>query len=424
MKAPPGLSNPSGKVCLLQKSLYGLKQASRQWFAKLTSELISQGYTQSKNDYSLFLKTVGSFITIVAVYVDDILITGNDSQGISQLKSHLDHIFTIKDLGKLHFFLGIEVGYTNSGISLTQTKFTRKLLSHCKIQDLKLAVTPLPQNLKLHQMEDALYHDPTYHRTMVGKMNFLTHTRPDLAFTVQHLSQFLQEPREPHVAALHHALRYIAATVGQGILLNSSGQLILQAFSDSDWAACPNTRRSVTGYVLMLGCSPITWKSKKQSTVSKSSSEAEYRAMYSAASEVAWMVRLLQELQVPTIKPVVLHCDNMSAIHIARKPIYHERTKHIEIDCHFTREKVLEGLIQLTYLPTSSQLADLVSLFFLMAFAWIKHPTEAKIIGYFYVVQIIKQFHLALPWNSQIESSLHHLFEDNSPSQDTLEMNL
>ena len=132
-------------------------------------------------------------------------------------------------------------------------------------------------------------------------------------------------------------MRYIAATEGQGILLNSSGQLTLQAFSDSDWAACPNTRRSVTGYVLMLGSSPITWKSKKQSTVSKSSSEAEYRAMSSAASEVAWMVRLLQELQVPTIKPVVLHCDNMSAIHIARNPIYHERTKHIEIDCHFTR---------------------------------------------------------------------------------------
>ena len=119
MKAPNGLANASGKVCLLQKSLYGLKQASRQWFAKLTSELISQGYSQSKNDYSLFLKTVGSFITIVAVYVDDIIIIRNDSQGISQLKSHLDKVFTIKDLGKLHFFLGIEVGYTNSGISLT-----------------------------------------------------------------------------------------------------------------------------------------------------------------------------------------------------------------------------------------------------------------------------------------------------------------
>ncbi|XP_057526239.1 uncharacterized mitochondrial protein AtMg00810-like [Amaranthus tricolor] len=354
MKAPHGLSNPSGKICLLQKSLYGLKQASRQWFAKLTSELISRGYTQSKNDYSLFLKTA-----MILKVVDDILITGNDSKGISQLKSHLHHIFTIKDLGKLHFFLGIEVGYTTSGISLTQTKYTRELLSHCNIQDLTPTVTPLPQNIKLHQQEGELYHDPTYYRTMVGKMNFLTHTRPDLAFTVQHLSQFLQEPRAPHVAALHHALRYIAATEGQGILLNSSGQLTLQAFSDSDWAACPNTRRSVTGYVLMLGSSPITWKSKKQSTVSKSSSEAEYRAMSSAASEVTWMVRLLQELQVPITKPVILHCDNMSAIHIARNPIYHERTKHIEIDCHFTREKVLEGLIQLTYLPTSSQLADI-----------------------------------------------------------------
>ena len=165
-------------------------------------------------------------------------------------------------------------------------------------------------------------------------------------------------PRLPHVAALVHVLRYVSHTEGQGILLKASTSLTLQAFSDSDWASCPNTRRSITGYVLLLGDSPVSWKSKKQGTVSKSSSEAEYRAMAAAASEVTWLVRLLEEFGITNLKPVTLHCDNQSAIYIGKNPVFHERTKHIEIDCHFTREKVMEGLLQLTYLPTHSQIAD------------------------------------------------------------------
>lgn len=150
-------------------------------------------------------------------------------------------------------------------------------------------------------------------------------------------------------------------TCGQGIILRGKDKLILQAFSDSDWASCPDTRRSVTGYLLLLGNSPICWKSKKQHTVSKSSSEAEYRAMSQAASEVTWVVRLLEELGVNNLQPVTLNCDNQSAIYIAKNPVYHERTKHIEVDCHFTREKVMEGLLQLSYLPTRHPLADILT---------------------------------------------------------------
>jgi len=178
---------------------------------------------------------------------------------------------------------------------------------------------------------------------------------------VQYLSQFLQNPRTPHFTALLHTLSYIQGTITHGILLKASNQLTLQAFSDSDWAACPSTRRSVTGYLILLGTSPISWKSKKQSTVSRSSSEAEYRAMAQAASEITWLVRLLAELGANNLTPVTLHCDNQSALHIARNPVFHERTKHIEIDCHFTREKVLDGLLQLTYMPTKSQLADVLT---------------------------------------------------------------
>ena len=358
MTVPQGVPNPSHKVCKLKKSLYGLKQASRQWFAKLVGELTSQGFYQSKNDYSLFIKRDGSHTTYAAVYVDDVILTCSYPSSIAALKHHLHTTFGIKDLGVLQYFLGIEVCYLPEGVLLSQKKFASELLTDCGLDVSKKAVTPLPVNLKLQALEGDLLSNPEAYRSLVGKLNFLTSTRPDLSFTVQSLSQFMHAPRTSHWEALHHTLRYLSHTSGQGILLRATDTLSLQAFSDSDWASCSDSRRSVTGYILLLGNSPISWKSKKQGTVSKSSSEAEYRAMASAASEVAWTVRLLEELGVQKLKHVTLYCDNQSALHIARNLVFHERTKHIEIDCHFTRDKVLEGLLQLSYLPTHSQLAD------------------------------------------------------------------
>lgn len=361
MQIPPGISHKPNQVCRLRKSLYGLKQASRKWFEKLVSELISLGYKQSKNDYSMFIKRSSTFITIVAVYVDDIIVTGDNSAEIDALKSHLDHVFSIKDLGILHYFLGIEVGYVTDGILLSQKKFSNDILSECDIDFSKPAVTPLPLNLKLSATTGPLFAYPDRYRSLVGKLNYLTNTRPDLSYAVQTLSQYMQAPRLPHFDALCHTLRYVSHTVGQGILLKASNKLTLQAFSDSDWASCVDTRRSITGYIMLFGNSPISWKSKKQTTISRSSSEAEYRAMASAASEVTWLVRLLAELGVDNLQPVTLHCDNQSALYIAKNPVFHERTKHIELDCHFTRDKVLEGLLQLSYLPTQHQLADILT---------------------------------------------------------------
>ena len=155
---------------------------------------------------------------------------------------------------------------------------------------------------------------------MVGKLNFLTHTRPDLSFTAQTLSQFMQNLKTSSLQALHNIIRYIQCTIGQGIILKATEQLSSQAYSDSDWAACPFSRRSLICSLIHLGHSPISWKSKKQSTVSKSSSEAEYRATSQAAAERTWLVRLLEELGVQSLRTVTLYCDNQSAIHIGQKP--------------------------------------------------------------------------------------------------------
>lgn len=169
----------------------------------------------------------------------------------------------------------------------------------------------------------------------------------------------MHQPRTQHFDALTHILRYLAGTVGQRILLSASNQLTLKAYSDSKCASCPNTRRSVASYVMLLGDSPVSLKSKKQATVSKCISEAKYRAMEAAATEITWLVRLLQEFGVDNLQPVKLLCDNPSSIHIGKNPVMHERTKHIELDCHFTRENVMEGLLELSYIPTQEQIADL-----------------------------------------------------------------
>jgi len=218
-------------------------------------------------------------MTIIAVYVDDILTTGSNSAEIDHVKKHLHTLFGIKDLGKLHYFLGLEVSYVDEGIILSQRKFTTDLLKDSGLHNSRPACTPLPLNCKLDPNQGDLLSDPTYYRAMVGKINFLTHTRPDLSFTAQTLSQFMQNPRTSHLQALHHTMRYIQGTIGQGIILKATDQLFIKAYTDSDWAACPFSRRSVTGYLIHLGSAPISWKSKKQCTVSKSSSEAEYRAM-------------------------------------------------------------------------------------------------------------------------------------------------
>ncbi|XP_021717909.1 uncharacterized protein LOC110685690 [Chenopodium quinoa] len=313
---PDGVPNPRNKVCRLRKSLYGFKQASRQWFEKF--KLVILGFVQSKNDYSLFVKSTNHHLTIAVV---------------------------IKDLGVLSYFLGMEIGYDNHCITLSQAKFTREILEESGIKLFKSVATPLPLHLKLNSDDGDVLDDPLSYRCLVGKLNFLTHTRLNLAFTIHCLSQFMQIPRSSHMQALIHTLNYMASTTGRGIIFKGGLDLKLQAFSYSNWAAFVDSRRSITGYIMMLGSSPISWKSQKQATVSKSSSEAKYKAMAVAASKVTWLVRLLGDLGITNLKPITRHCDNLYALHIARNPVFHERTKHINIDCYFTREKVLEGLI-------------------------------------------------------------------------------
>ncbi|CAI0405618.1 unnamed protein product [Linum tenue] len=362
MVLPPGdprANSPENLVCRLRKSLYGLKQASRQWFAKLTSSLLKHGFSQSVSDYSLFTKWVHGRIVVLLVYVDDIILGGDDRGDIEEVKKFLSHNFKIKDLGCLKFFLGLEISRNSEGIAVCQRKYCLELLRDTGYLEAKHCKSPLDPKVKLRAKQGKPLDDPELYRRLIGRLHYLTTTRPDLTFPMQQLSQFQKEPYTEHLQAAYRVLRYIKGAPGQGIFFKSDSSLKLTGYSDSDWASCPDSRRSVSGYCTFLGSSLITWKAKKQTTVSRSSSEAEYRALAHLVCEIQWLKGLLAELSVQVQLPIAVFCDNKSAIHIAENPVFHERTKHIEIDVHVTRERVKSGLIKLSYVRSLDQVADL-----------------------------------------------------------------
>ena len=354
MSLPPGFGRKGEtRVCKLHKSLYGLKQASRQWFIKLSTALKTAGFHQSLSDYSLFVRShQGNFLALL-IYVDDVILAGNNLQDIEDTKLLLSKQFKLKDLGKLKYFLGIEVARSQHGISLSQRKYALEILEDSGFLGVKPSQSPLEQNISLTQSDGALLEDGSIYRRLVGRLIYLTITRPDLTYAVHILSQFMDKPRQPHLEAAHKVLKYIKRTPGQGILLPSTGSLQLQAFCDADWTRCRDTRRSVTGYCILLGNAPVSWKTKKQTTISRSSAVAEYRSMATTCCEITWLKNILKDLKIDHGHPVTLFCDNQAAMHIASNPVFHERTKHIEIDCHLIREKIQEGIIQTTYIRTT-----------------------------------------------------------------------
>ncbi|GAU44203.1 hypothetical protein TSUD_370660 [Trifolium subterraneum] len=266
MSVPEGVTtHKQNQVCKLLKSLYGLKQASRKWYEKLTSLLITEGYTQSTADYSLFTLQNASHFTALLVYVDDIILAGNDLNEIDRIKGILDTHFKIKDLGS------------------------------------KPAPTPLDPAVKLHIDDIKPYEDVPLYRRLIGKLLYLCNTRPDISFATQQLSQFLHKPSVNHYNAASRVIRYLKHNLGR---------------------------------------------------------EAEYRALSSATCELIWLTFQMNDLKIQCSKLPVIYCDSQSALHIASNPVFHERTKHLEIDCHHVREKVQQGLLRLLPISTENQLAD------------------------------------------------------------------
>ena len=272
MKLPPGFrhSHPN-KVCKLRKSLYGLKQAPRCWFKKLSDALIRFGFIQSYEDYSLFSYERNGVELRVLVYVNDLLICGNNSHMVRRFKEYLSKCFAMKDLGKLKYFLGIEVSRGPEGIFLSQRMYALDIIADTGNLGSKPTSTPLEQNHQLAKSVAPLLTDPKKYRRLLGRLIYLLNTRPELSYSVHLLSQFIHAPKEEHWSAALRVVRYLKGSPGQGILLQSTDDLTLTIYCDADRSGCPLSRRSLSVCVVMLGGSPIAWKTKKEDTVAMSS---------------------------------------------------------------------------------------------------------------------------------------------------------
>ncbi|KAK2459095.1 putative mitochondrial protein [Trifolium repens] len=358
MTPPPNITAKPNQVCKLVKSIYGLKQASRKWYEKLTSLLLSHNYKQAASDHSMFTKQTASTFTILLVYVDDIILAGNSLSEFVHIKTVLHSAFKIKDLGLLKYFLGLEVAHSSTGITICQRKYCLDLLTDSGLGGCKPVSTPSDPSIKLYNDTSPPFEDVSAYRRLVGRLLYLNTTRPDITFITQQLSQFLSSPTHTHYTAALRVLRYLKGCPGRGLFFARSSSLHLQGFSDADWAGCKDSRRSISGQCFFLGQSLISWRTKKQLTVARSSSEAEYRALASATCELQWLLYLLRDLCITLPKTPVLFCDNQSALHIAANPVFHERTKHLDIDCHIVREKLMAGIMKLLHVTSKGQLAD------------------------------------------------------------------
>ncbi|CAL2249462.1 unnamed protein product [Prunus armeniaca] len=337
MRQPQGFEDSAypTHVCRLRKSLYGLKQAPRAWNAKFTDSVI------------------------LLLYVDDIILTGSKDSLVQEVIDELSAVFEMKDMGRLTYFLGLQISYHDNGdIFVCQTKYARELLAKAGMDTCRPCTTPCKPHCQLLASEGDSLSDPTIYRSIAGALQYLTFTRPDLCYAVNTVCQYMTQPSYLHFQLVKRILRYIHGTLDHGLTF-TSGSWDLHAYSDADWASDVNTRRSTTVFVVYLGNNPVSWQSKKQNSVSRSSTEAEYRALANTTADLAWVRQVLLDLKVFLPQPPTIHCDNLSALALSSNPVYHSQIKHLDIDFHFVRERVQKKDLIMQYIPTEEQVADI-----------------------------------------------------------------
>ncbi|KAK9049545.1 hypothetical protein SSX86_031486 [Deinandra increscens subsp. villosa] len=266
----------------------------------------------------------------------------------------------MKDLGNLSYFLGIAVTNHGSSLFLSQEKYAREILAKAGMEHCNKSATPVDTQPKLSSTTGTPLADGgTEYRQLAGALQYLTFTRPDISYAVQQICVHMHSPTTDHMNALKRILRYVQGTISHGLTITPSVSTSLVAFTDADWGGCPDTRRSTSGYCVYMGDNLLSWSSKRQPTLSRSSAEAEYRGVANVVSEVCWLRNLLLELNHPPVRASIVYCDNVSAIYLTGNPVQHQRTKHIEMDIHFVREKVARGQIRVLHVPSRYQVADI-----------------------------------------------------------------
>ncbi|XP_019101846.1 PREDICTED: uncharacterized protein LOC109133300 [Camelina sativa] len=332
----------------------------------LKQHLLDTGFSNSLADASLFIRSSGRHITYVLVYVDDIIVTGSDSATVAAVLCAFAYRFSIKDPVDLHYFLGIEVTRSKRGMHLMQR--ITDLLHKKNMLEAKPVSTPLPTTPKLTLASGFPLQDASQYRSVVGSLQYLSFTRPDISYAVNRLSHFMHQPTHEHWQAAKRVLRYLAGTPTHSIYLHASSPLSLhcfstslvnlQGFSGADWAGDTDEYVSTNGYVIYMGHNPISWSSKKQNGVARSSTEAEYRAVANTSAEFRWLCSLYSELKVDIPAPPVIYCANVGATYLCANPVFHSRMKHIALDYHFFRNQSQSNKLRVSHVSTHDQLAD------------------------------------------------------------------
>ena len=366
MRQPLGFQDPykpKEYICKLKKALCGLKLSPKAWHSRLTGKLMELGFSTFVADSSLFILKNRDVTIYMLIYVDDIIIVSSSDQATERLIQQLKINFAVKDLGDLEYFLGIEVKKASNGIILTQRRYALDLLKKANMENCKPMSTPMGSATKLFKEQGTLLsiEEQFNYRSTVGALQYLTMTRPDLAFAVNKVCQYLHTPTDAHWSAVKRILRYVKGTLDLGIRIQKSPTMLLSGFSDVDWAGCPDDRRSTSGFAVFLGANLISWSSRKQATVSRSSTEAEYKAIAHLTAEMIWIKSLLKKLGVYQFKAPRLWCDNLGATYLTSNPMFHARTKHIEVDFHFVREQVARKAMEVRFISSSDQVADILT---------------------------------------------------------------
>lgn len=313
------INGNENKVYKLRKALYGLKQAPRAWCNKIDLFFQGSGFTRSDNEPTLYLKKQGSAeFFVVCLYVDDIIQFGSSKSLVDDFKSCMMRKFEMTDLGMWRYFLGLDVTQEENGIFICQKKYAADLLKRFSMTNYKVAATPVSINEKFQHEDGTERADPRLFGSLVGGLNYLTHTRPNISFSISVVSRFLHSPIKQQFGAARRILKYVAGTINFGIWHSSVPNFKLVGFTDSDWVGCLDDRKSTFGNVFSFGSGAMTWSSKKQEIVALSLSEAEYTAATSVARQALWLRKLLADLQLEQKEATELFCDNRSTIAMAK----------------------------------------------------------------------------------------------------------
>jgi len=349
------------KVCILNKAIYGLKQAGRQWHLKLRQDLQGLGMQPLNDDTSVYTARRNEKLMIIVTYVDNLIIACNDRSWISEVKSRMKLSFHLRNLGRISHCLGFEFDQTEGRIFISPEGYAKSLLRKFGMDDCNPVSTLIDIAQKLNEPNKTLDEADYPFRELIGGLMYLSvSTRPDISYAVNSLSQFNNKFGKKHWSAAKRILRYLKGTLDYGLMYTQTEEPVC-GYVNADWAGCVKDRKSYTGYLFKIANAATSWESRKQQTVALSSTEAEYMALANGVKKAMHVQRFVSEVLNELTSTITIYNDNQGSQKLAKNPVYHWRTKHIDVKHHFVREAVENNFVDLRYMPTKEMPADILT---------------------------------------------------------------